>query len=355
MLLQQQMFYPKYAMMKGIKRLSVLLLMMMILLGISHIQAQDVLDQVSEKYSNITAVEVEGSFCSVTVVGSSGSDVDFKGEVIGNERYNIKIRHNVSGGTLHVWIDRPNLVSNVKGKLEFIVPVNTNIDVNNSSGSISVENIGQVAVGLKASSGSIRARNIDSSLTAEASSGSISLADIKGDARAVTSSGSHKHSNIAGNLKANASSGSLKVEGIGGEAELGTSSGSQSVNLIAGNLYTKASSGSIKINGVTGDVKANTTSGSISLNQVTGAVSLESSSGEQRGTNIKLTGHSKFKSSSGSISMQLVNDVEELSFALSASSGSLNAKGSSGRKRLVFDRGPIKVSGVSSSGSQSYR
>jgi len=342
-------------MMKRIKRFSVLLSMVAALMVISCVQAQDVLDEVSEKYSNITAVEVEGSFCSVSIVGVAGSDVDLKGEILGNKKYDVKIRHNVSGGTLRVWIDRPNSLSNVRGKLELAVPTNTNIDVDNSSGSISVENIGQVVVGLNASSGSIKAFNIDSNLTAEASSGSISLVDIKGDVRAVTSSGSQKHSNISGNLKAKASSGSIKVEGVGGEAELATSSGSQSIQRIGSNLYTKASSGSIKISGVTGNVKASATSGGIGLNQVTGAVSLSSSSGGQRGTNIKLTGNSNFKSSSGSVSMELVNDTEELSFSLTASSGSLSAKGSSGRKNLVIERGPIKVTGVSSSGSQSYR
>jgi len=348
-------FTHKYAMMKKIKRLSVLLSMVMALMIISCVQAQDVIDQVSEKYNNITAVEVEGSFCSVSIIGGTGSDVDFKGEVLGSKKYDIKIRHNVSGGTLRVWIDRPNSLRNVKGKLEFTVPTNTNIDVDNSSGSISVENIGQVVVALKASSGSVRARNIDSNLTAEASSGSIALADIKGDVRAVTSSGSQKHNNIGGNLKAKASSGSLKVEGVGGEAELGTSSGSQSINVIGNNLYAKSSSGSIKISDVTGDVKASATSGGIGLSKITGAVNLSTSSGSQRGTNMKLTGNSTFKSSSGSVSMELSNDAEELSFALTASSGSLSAKGSSGRKNLVIERGPIKITGVSSSGSQTYR
>lgn len=326
-----------------------------LLISVSCIQAQDVLDQVNEKYNNISAIEVEGSFCSVSITGGSGSDVDFTGEVIGNKKYDIKIRHNVSNGTLRVWIDRPNSLSNVKGKLVFVVPQNTNIDVDNSSGSISVENIGQAVVKLEASSGSIRGRNIASNVSAEASSGSISLGEIKGDVNSVTSSGSQKHNNISGSLKAKASSGSLKVEGIGGEAALSTSSGSQSITSIGSNLYTKASSGSIKIDGVTGNVKANTTSGGMNLNKVTGSVNLQSSSGGQRGTEIKLTGNSSFKSSSGSVSMQLLNDANELSFDLNASSGSLNAKGSSGRKHLVLDGGPIKIIGNSSSGSQSYK
>ena len=346
-------FIRKYAMMNVISKTSVLLSMTLMVL--SCVKAQDVLDQVNEKYSNITAVELEGSFCTVHIIGRAGSDIDFKGKVSGSKKYDVKIRHKASGGILRIWIDRPNSLSNVRGQLELSVPLLTNIDVDNSSGNISVEGIGRAVVHLKASSGSIQARHIDSNLKAEASSGSIDLADIKGDVRALTSSGSQKHNNISGNLKAKASSGSIKADGVAGEAELETSSGSQTIHSMGSNVYAKASSGSIKISGVTGDVKANTISGGIGLNRVAGAVSLSSSSGSQRGTDIKLTGNSHVKTSSGSVLMELVNATEELSFTLSASSGNLSAKGNSGHKNLVIGDGPIKVSGVSLSGSQTYR
>jgi len=341
--------------MKEIKSLSTQLFLFVAFILTSCVQAQDVIDQVDETYSNITALEVEGSFCSVKIIGGSGTDVNFTGEILGSNKYDVKIRHNVSDGTLRVWIDRPNQLRNVKGKIEFTVPTNTNIDVDNSSGSINVSHIGQVIVKLEASSGSIKAQSVDTNLSALASSGSIYLTDVSGDVRSSTSSGSQKHSGIGGSLKAKASSGSIKVEGVSGEADVTTSSGSQMLNNIGNNLYARASSGSVRISDVRGDVKASTSSGSLNLNQVTGAVNLSSTSGGQRGTNIKLTGHSNFKSSSGSVSMDLLNDTEELSFSLKASSGSLNAKGSSGRKNLVIERGPINVTGVSSSGSQSYR
>ncbi|MCG8578733.1 MAG: hypothetical protein MI866_02375 [Bacteroidales bacterium] len=340
--------------MMKLKKLSSLIVMSTLVL-ISCVQAQDVIDQVDETYNNVTSVEVEGSFCSVNIVGGSGNDVHLTGEVTGSKKYDVKIRHNMSGGTLRVWIDRPNSLRNVKGKLEFSVPTNTNIDVDNSSGSVYVKDIGQVVVKLEASSGSIKAINIDSNVNAQASSGSISLSNISGDARSTTSSGSQRHEAIGGSLKSKASSGSIKITEVKGEAEVTTSSGGQSINSIGNNLYAQASSGSIKISDVRGDVRAQASSGGISLSNVSGAVNLATTSGSQRGTNIKLTGNSNFKSSSGSVSMDLTNDTEELSFALKASSGSLNAKGSSGRKNLIIDRGPIKITGTSSSGSQSYK
>ncbi|MBI9062551.1 MAG: DUF4097 family beta strand repeat protein [Marinilabiliaceae bacterium] len=318
--------------------------------------AQEPVDSVEETFTNVTAIEVEGSFCAVEVLGTTGSDVEFKGEVLASKKYDIKIRHNVNGNTLRVWLDRPNSIrGTVKGKLAFKVPANTDVTVENSSGSVRVEEIGQSNVKLTASSGSVQARNIASDLTARASSGSLIIEGISGDLRAETSSGSQRISDVKGNVKTKVSSGSLKVNGVGGNADLASTSGSQSIAKIGGNLWTKSSSGSLKISEVTGDLSGRSTSGSISLDRVTGAIELSSSSGSQKGTNIKLTGPSSFKASSGSVSMQLFNEKDELSFNLTASSGSLSAKGSSGRKNLVIERGPIKVSGNTSSGSQTYR
>ena len=319
-------------------------------------RAQEPVSSVEETFSNVTAIEVEGSFCTVEVLGTTGTDVHFKGEVLASEKYEIKIRHNVNGNTLRVWLDRPNNIrGNVKGKLAFKVPKNTDVSVENSSGSMRVEEIGQSNVKLVASSGSIQARNIASDLTVRASSGSLTIEGISGDLRAESSSGSQRINAIKGNVKTKVSSGSLKVNEVGGNADLSSTSGSQSIEKIDGNLWAQSSSGSLKISDVTGDVRGSSTSGSISLDRITGAIDLSSSSGSQKGTSIKLTGPSSFKASSGSVTMDLVNETEELSFNLSASSGSLNAKGSSGRKNLVIERGPIKVSGNASSGSQTYR
>ncbi|WP_430812519.1 MULTISPECIES: DUF4097 family beta strand repeat-containing protein [unclassified Carboxylicivirga] len=319
------------------------------------IEAQEVIDQVDETFTNISAVEIEGSFCAVDIMGSSDREVQLSGEISGPSKYDVKIRHHIMGGTLRVWIDRPNSLRNVKGKLSLYVPKKTNIEVDNSSGSISVKDIVGAMVKLEASSGSIKAVNINSDISAEASSGSISLSEISGDARAATTSGGQRHEAIGGSLKVKSSSGSIKVSEVEGETDITSTSGSQSIHSIGSSLYTQASSGSIKISEVRGDVRGTTSSGGMSLSNVTGALNLASTSGSQRGSTIKLTGNSTFKSSSGSISMDLSNDKQELSFALKASSGSLNAKGSSGRKKLIIDGGPIKVTGTSSSGSQSYR
>jgi len=66
-----------------------------------------------------------------------------------------------------------------------------------------------------------------------------------------------------------------------------------------------------------------------------------------------------FKTSSGDIHINFLNEMKELSFDLKSSSGDLlveknNIKNSSD-KSLVVGQGPILVRGVSSFGDQSYK
>jgi hypothetical protein len=327
-------------------------------MGLLSVNAQSVVvDQAEKSFSSITSLEVEGSFCTVVVTPQEGHNIHFKGEIkASKQRDDLKIKYSVANNTLKVWIERPNsLMGSFGGVLEFKVPSTTNIRVDNSSGSVKVSGIGNAIVNLKASSGSISAATIGSDLSCQTSSGSLSVTDVKGNLKSSSSSGSQQIKNVGGNVETLASSGSIRIEGVGGTTKAESSSGSISVSNTKASAKVAATSGSLKISGVTGDVKANTSSGSISLNQVKGALSLQTTSGSQGGSGITLTGNSGFSSSSGSISMELLNDAASLSFNLEASSGGLYAKGVKGSRNLVVEKGAIRVTGQSSSGSQSYK
>lgn len=327
-------------------------------MGLLSVNAQTVVvDQVEKSFSSITSLEVEGSFCSVVITPQDGHNINFKGEIkTTKQRDDLKIKYSVTNNILKVWIERPNsLMGSFNGLLEFKVPSTTNIHVDNSSGSVKVSGIGNAKVDLKASSGSVSATAIGSDLTCQTSSGSLTITDITGNLKSASSSGSQQIKNIGGNLETLASSGSIRIDGVGGTTKAESSSGSISVTNAKAGVKVAATSGGLKITGVNGDVKANTSSGSISLSQIKGALSLQTTSGSQSGSGIMLTGNSAFSSSSGSISMELLNDAASLSFNLEAGSGGLNAKGVKGSKNLVVEKGAIKITGQSSSGSQSYK
>lgn len=315
-----------------------------------------VIDQVEKSFDNVASLIVKGSFCYVDIDSGTSSSVNFKGEIKSQkERDDIKIEYKQNGSALEVWIERPNSIKgSVSGSLVFKVPANTNINVKNSSGSVSVNNIGQSVVDLTTSSGSIKADNIDSNLSAQASSGSIKVSNISGNLDSKNSSGSQSIYMIKGEVTSFLSSGRIEIKDVNGSVKSTSSSGSQSISKVSGDVNSTASSGSIKFEEINGNIKARASSGSINLSHIKGALNISTSSGGQHGTEVTLSGNSTFNSSSGSIKMELINSTDELSFNLTASSGGLKAKQKSGHKKLIIEKGSIMIKGTSSSGSQNY-
>ncbi|MBN2597791.1 hypothetical protein [Labilibaculum sp.] len=74
-----------------------------------------------------------------------------------------------------------------------------------------------------------------------------------------------------------------------------------------------------------------------------------------RGQGLVLLGESYFKATSGDVSMNLLNDFEQLSFDLSASSGSLRAGNRKGDDNPYFKGGKIWIYGKISSGNQTFK
>ncbi len=320
------------------------------------VSSQNVLDKVNKTFDNITSVEIEGSFCNVDISGEKRYDTKLTGEIISSKDYDIRIKYKQDGNTLKVWLERPKSIrGSIKGKLTLKLPANTNISVINSSGSISIENVGQSEINLTASSGSVSVKNIDTKITLTASSGSLNIQDVTGDVHATASSGSTYISGVKGDVYSVTSSGSQKIEGVKGNIKVTSASGSQLLSMIKGNVNSRVSSGSMRVTKGTGDITAVTSSGGIKLDSTIGRLNLTSSSGSQKGTGIKLTGSSSFRAVSGGVSMHLLNSSDELSFELHASSGGLYAKGVTGKNKLIIEKGAIKIYGKTSSGSQSYK
>ena len=104
-----------------------------------------------------------------------------------------------------------------------------------------------------------------------------------------------------------------------------------------------------------GDIRAQSSSGSISIRNQAGSLVLQAKSGNLEGTDILLTGDSSFTTSSGKITFDFKNDIEDFSFDLRSSSGIINAGRSKAKGELVFGNGRIRITGKSSSGTQTYR
>lgn len=115
------------------------------------------------------------------------------------------------------------------------VPKNINLQIDDSSGFMSVEDIiGQLNI--------------------EDSSGDIYIEDIKGNVDIDDSSGDIEAIAISGYLSIDDGSGGIDVKGVVGDVSIDDGSGSIHVNNIGGNVTVSDGSGSINIDGVEKDV-----------------------------------------------------------------------------------------------------
>lgn len=284
--------------------------------------AQNTLAKAELVAENVDEVKVEGSFVDVYV--NTGDRVYFKGEITGSgEEGDYSFETEIVGKTLVIRVDRKTNRSwrnyrITESRMDITITDGVKLDIDNSSGDVFVAN-------LRASESKI-----------EATSGDITL------------------KSIVANLNVETSSGDISIDGLIGDSEIESTSGDQEIFNSKGNIETRASSGDITISGFKGKIEVQATSGDIEIRKGVGAIKARTTSGEIDGYGIELTANAYFDATSGNVEIDFVNDLEDLSFDLTATSGDLEVGNRSGEKRLVIDRGGIKVTGTTSSGDQEY-
>ncbi|MEO1253725.1 MAG: DUF4097 family beta strand repeat-containing protein, partial [Bacteroidota bacterium] len=283
---------------------------------------QNVLAESELEAENVNEVRIEGSFVDVYV--KNGDKVYFKGKITGNgDEGDYKFETDIVGETLVIKVDRK---SNsgwknyriTESRIDLTITDGVKLDIDNSSGDVNVAN-------LRTSSSRI-----------EASSGDITLRSI------------------VANLKVETSSGDIDIDGLTGDSDIESTSGDQEIFNSKGNIETRASSGDITISGFNGKLKIQATSGDVDLKKGIGAIRARTTSGNIDGYGIEINDNCYFDASSGSVEIDFVNDLKELSFDLTATSGDLEVGSRSGEKRLVLDRGGHQIIGTTSSGDQEY-
>ncbi len=284
--------------------------------------AQNTLAESHFEGDNIRSVRISGSFCDVNVEPSDR--LIFDGIIKGDgDEGDYVIATIKSGGELIIKVERKkdrnwgwNDID--VARLDLEIPEGVALDIDNSSGDVRVNGY----------TGDI--------LIVSASSGDLFLKDVKADVRARTTSGD------------------LVMRKITGEVSARSTSGDQEFFEINGDMITGSTSGDIEVIRLTGDLDIGSTSGDIELDDVKGSISASSTSGDIEGEYILLTDDSRFKSTSGNIYIGLENDIEDLGFDLRASSGDLEVGRLDGEDRLMIRRGDIQVTGISTSGDQTY-
>lgn len=283
--------------------------------------AQHIISDIEETFTDIEEVVVYGAFLEVSYEGGNKEELFLSAYLESNRKDGHEIIYKIEGNRLSVEVKREGSSSwgNVKAKgfISMVGPEDMKMEITSSSGKMFISNVSSEKIDLKASSGKMEARNLSSD-----------------------------------RIRLTSSSGRMDIENINGNVECKASSGGGRIANIRGNVSVVASSGTYDISEVEGKVDGSLSSGNISLDRIAELGNLTISSGKVTATKAGLGEHTRFRGSSGSFTIQTDDDLEDLNFDLSASSGSLKVGNTKTGKKLNIDNGSIiTVSGAISSGS----
>ena len=274
--------------------------------------------------SGISKLVLRSSFFKVEIEGQSQNSVEAKITIpAGLRSRGVKVLHEQRDSELHVWVEKPifsiPMLPGESARMNFKVPQSTDLEVENSSGSVDVAGLATENANLKVSSARLQVKDVAAKLTAKSSSGGIN------------------------------------IESCDGEKRLDSSSGKITVIKSKGDIAAESSSGAHSYSSVDGSIAAESSSGLITIAGTKGSLDLKASSGNLAAKDVTITGDSSFSTSSGTIGVEFTNNMEDFTFKLRSSSGMIKAGTSRGKGDLEIGNGDIRIVGKSSSGNQSYQ
>jgi DUF4097 and DUF4098 domain-containing protein YvlB len=159
--------------------------------------------------------------------------------------------------------------------------------------------------------------------------------------------------NSSGTLDLDTASGSVLVTRTHGEKNIDTASGNITVRACDGPIVADTASGAQSYEEIVGDIEADAVSGSITLSGTRGKLAVRTTSGRIRGGAVLLSDSSTFQSVSGSIHVDLANDLAQIRFDSESQSGQVRIGDSVG-KSLQLGEGSIVVESETTSGNQTF-
>lgn len=162
----------------------------------------------------------------------------------------------------------------------------------------------------------------------DTSSGGITVADLGGDVRAKTAGGSLRFEKIIGTVWGRTSGGSIKLTSCGSSVDLKTSGGNIGVVDVSGEVQAQTSGGSLRFGAIQGSIWGKTSGGNIKVASCSGGADVQTSGGSIRlqntggSVNAKTSGGSiyatmvtqpkrecNFRTSGGGITLTLIPDI----------------------------------------------
>jgi len=155
-------------------------------------------------------------------------------------------------------------------------------------------------------------------------------------------------------LSARSTTGGIEVLGSSGELEIGSTTGSLEIDDFEGTITASSTTGRHHYEEIIGQIDARSTTGRVEFSDVTARLRVRTSTGSQTGHDVLLTENSSFEATTGSIDMDLVNDLDDLEFDLTSTTGSLRVGDERSQRRLFFGGSGVEVNATTSTGSQRF-
>jgi len=140
--------------------------------------------------------------------------------------------------------------------------------------------------------------------------GSITVADLNGNAKCKTAGGSLEFGAISGDVYGKTAGGSIDVNQSGGSVDLETAGGSIEIGPVDGDVNARTAGGSISVESAKGDINAKTAGGSVRIGKVYGYVDASTSGGSVEAHFVAvLKQDSKLSTSAGSVRVTIPGDI----------------------------------------------
>ena len=188
---------------------------------------------------SVTGVAGSSTIVVQAIVRVPGADAEEARKIIESGLV-LSLERDGERAVLESWFEQGSWFSGDSGsiQLEVTVPEALALDIEDGSGSISVQNVSGDLV-LDDGSGSIDLRQVGGRVTIDDGSGSISAEQVGGDITVTDGSGSLKLSAVGGGVIIEDGSGSITVSGVAGDLEIRESgSGSVAISDVQGRTTT---------------------------------------------------------------------------------------------------------------------
>lgn len=330
------------------------LLLLMVLPLLLKAQEMPLVASVNQVFENVTSVSVVGEFCKVDV--RKGDKAGVTAELrAAKELEGYAIECSEVAGVIKIEVKKPESGwTSHSGVIELELPSGVALNIQTTSGYITLQGLTAADVLAQSKSGKIVAKDIAANVTLKSRSAAIKAENIKGQLSMSTKGGSHVVRNVDGAVSLYSSSGEMLVEQIKGDLKTESTDGAQTLKNVEGDIYLKTKSGAMKLSDSKGSVGSLSVSGTLNLFNVEGVFNLVATRGSIIGSRVKLNESSSFNTTEGKIKMKFMNPKEQFTFACQSDHAYIVAYGKSKKKKLKMGDGPIMVTAISTTGAMNF-